>query len=258
MKTLSQILRLLVLTSLMAMAQAQEVSIPDPGLNAAIRDALQKPAGPLMEQDLLSLVNLYACCRGVRSLEGLEAAHNLATLDLSANQLTSFTLPTGLTSLTTLVLGGNQLTNFSFLSGLTNLTTLYLDNNQLTNLTLPAGLTSLTELLLENNPLTTFVLPEPLAVTSLAGTIASLRSRGVSVYTYPLAVSLVSPQRTLAGAFSFTLIGPPAAYTIFNSPDLAAWNELGTLTNALGAAAFTDAEATNSSLKFYRATARLP
>ena len=60
MKTLSQILRLLVLTSLMATAQAQEISIPDSGLNAAIREALQKPAGPLTAQDLLGLTNLYA------------------------------------------------------------------------------------------------------------------------------------------------------------------------------------------------------
>ena len=35
--------------------------------------------------------------------------------------------------------------------------------------------------------------------------------------------------------------------------DVAAWTELGTLTNALGAAVFTDAEANNSSQKFYRA-----
>jgi len=37
---------------------AQEVTIPDPGLNAAIREALDKPIGPLTEQDLLSLTNL--------------------------------------------------------------------------------------------------------------------------------------------------------------------------------------------------------
>ena len=72
MKTPSQILRLLVLTSLMATAQAQEVSIPDPGLNAAIRDALQKPAGPLTTQDMLSLTNLDAGFRGVSSLERSE------------------------------------------------------------------------------------------------------------------------------------------------------------------------------------------
>src|SRR5439155_193590 len=156
MKILSQILRLLVLTSLMATAQAQEVSIPDPGLNAAIRDALQKPAGPLTVQDLLSLTNLYARNTGVRSLEGLEAAHNLITLNLESNQLTSLTLPAGLTNLTTLGLGGNQLTNFSFLSGLTSLTGLNLADNHLTNLTLPAGLTSLTSLDLGNNQLTDF------------------------------------------------------------------------------------------------------
>jgi hypothetical protein len=57
----------------------------------------------------------------------------------------------------------------------------------------------------------------------------------------------------LAGAFGFTLTGPPAVYTILGSTDLAAWSQLGTLTNTLGAAIFTDAEVTNSSPKFYRA-----
>src|SRR5262249_23950953 len=37
-----------------------EVSIPDPGLNAAVREALQKPSGPLTEQDLLGLEVLNA------------------------------------------------------------------------------------------------------------------------------------------------------------------------------------------------------
>jgi hypothetical protein len=60
MKTLSQILRLLVLPSLMATASAQEISIPDPDLNAAVRSALQKLVGPLTAQDLLSLTNLNA------------------------------------------------------------------------------------------------------------------------------------------------------------------------------------------------------
>jgi hypothetical protein len=186
----------------------------------------------------------------------------LTTLYLGDNNLTNFTFPAALTSLTTLYLGDNNLTNFTFSAGLTNLTSLDLSANQLTSLTLPAGLTNLATLDLDNNPLQTFVLPEPLAVTGLADTVASLSSQGVSVYTYPLAVSLVSPQRTLAGAFGFTLIGPPADYTILGSTDLAAdpaaWNQLGTLTNTLGAAVFTDAEATNSSQKFYRAAARLP
>jgi hypothetical protein len=44
----------LVFTSFTA---AFEVSIPDPGLNAAIREALQKPNGQLSQQDLLSLTS---------------------------------------------------------------------------------------------------------------------------------------------------------------------------------------------------------
>jgi hypothetical protein len=49
-----------MLACLLFSAGAQEVTVPDPGLNAAIRDALQKPNGPLTEQDLLSLTNLSA------------------------------------------------------------------------------------------------------------------------------------------------------------------------------------------------------
>ena len=58
MKPLFRILHLLTLNGLLATAQAQEVSIPDAVLNAAIRYALQKPAGPLTAEDLLSLTNL--------------------------------------------------------------------------------------------------------------------------------------------------------------------------------------------------------
>ena len=60
MKTLSQIVRLVALASLIATAGAEVVSIPDPGLNAAIRAALHIPAGPLTEQDMLSQTNLDA------------------------------------------------------------------------------------------------------------------------------------------------------------------------------------------------------
>lgn len=72
-RTLFCIIQPLLLIGLAAPALAQEVSIPDPGLNAAIRDALQKPFDPLTEQDLLRLTNLNASRRNVRSIEGLEA-----------------------------------------------------------------------------------------------------------------------------------------------------------------------------------------
>ena len=68
------VLTLLVLANFTAAVLAQDISIPDPGLNAAIREALEKPNGPLTEQDLLSLINLDASSRDVSSVEGLEAA----------------------------------------------------------------------------------------------------------------------------------------------------------------------------------------
>jgi internalin A len=143
MKTFFPMIGLLTLTNLMPNAGAQEVFIPDPDLNAAIRATLSKPTGALTAQDMLSLTNLGAFSRRVRSLEGLGAAQNLTTLNLN----------------------NNQLTNFSFRVGLTNLTTLWLDGNELTSLTLPAGLMRLTTLVLDHNPLLkTVILSEQMAL----------------------------------------------------------------------------------------------
>jgi len=150
------LISILIFTGFILSARSQEVSIPDPGLNAAIRQALQKPTGPLTEQDLLSLTNLDASRRNVRSIVGLEAARNLVSLDLQINRLTNFSLPSELTTLSTLDLSVNPLTNFFLPDGLTNLTSLTLESDGFTNLTLPAGLTGLTNLDLENNHLTRF------------------------------------------------------------------------------------------------------
>ena len=95
LRTILGVVQALFLTSFLPSALAQEASIPDPGLSAAIREALQKPNGPLTDQDLLSLTNLNACCRNIASAEGLEAALNLTSLVLDRNQLTSFSLPSG-------------------------------------------------------------------------------------------------------------------------------------------------------------------
>jgi hypothetical protein len=364
---------------------AVEVSVPDPELNDAIRQTLQKPVGPLTEQDMLSLTALNACCRNVTNLQGLEAAraltllsldHNLLTdfsiadgmtnllrldlsfnsltnvsipsgltrlatlliqgnlltnlnlpdgltavnkLDLDNNQLTRFTLPADMTSLISLNLAENQLTSFALPAGMTNLGGLFLFSNQLTNVSLPADLTKLafldlhgnqligfalptgmtnlssldiesnaltsltlptgltrlttldlagnqfttitlppdmqqlTGLFVDRNPLTTLVLSEPSAATNLAGPIASLRDQGISVFTYPLAVRLLSPRQTVAGAFQFTLTGPPGVYNVLASSDLATWSELSAATNLLGSVEFTDETTELSAQKFYSA-----
>lgn len=234
MRSILQIIRRGVLTSLVmanfaASIQAQEVSIPDPDLNAAIRDALQKQAGPLTEQDLLSLTNLNACCRNVKSLEGLGAARNLLALDLENNQLTSLALPTSLT----------------------NLIVLALEHNQLTSLILPPGMLRLSSLFLGDNPLNALVLPEPAATNLLAGLVATMQGEGVNVFIYPLTVQLIRPRQPI-GAFQFAINGPPGAYTVLVSTNLTDWSELVVSTNSVGKVTLTDGTAHLSPQKFYR------
>ena len=160
---------------------AQEVSIPDPALNAAVRAALQKSTGPLTEADLLGLTFLSAGGRSISNVAGLEFARNLSILDLDNNSITDFPIAAALTNLTILDLFQNQLTSFVLSnpppklnildvafnslaechlpSGLTNLDTLFLEGNVLTNFDLPAGLISLTQLNLSDNQLTNLTIP---------------------------------------------------------------------------------------------------
>jgi formylglycine-generating enzyme required for sulfatase activity len=176
MKPQLNIIPALVLISIIASASAQEVSIPDPGLNAAIRTALQQPTGPVTEPDLLTLTFLSAGGRSITNVAGLEFARNLSILDLNNNSIVDFTITSALTNLAILDLFENQLTSFalpnasaklnilniafnsltecSLPASLTNLDTLFLESNALTNFTLPAGLTRLTQLDLSDNNLT--------------------------------------------------------------------------------------------------------
>ena len=323
-KTIFHVIGVLALISLITPTRAQQVSTLDNGLDAAIREALQKPGGPLTEQDLLSLTNLSAGLRNISNVEGLEVAVNLSILDLDNNSITNFpiagaltnltildlfnnqlskfalsnalpklaiidlgfnsltqcSLPTGLTNLGTLFLEGNALTNFNLPAGLTALTQLDLSDNELTSLTLPASLTNLTALFLGRNQLTALILPpdmtqltmlqldgnpntrlvlsELLAATSLAPTVAFLRSQGFAVSTYPLTPQLITPRTIVGGAFTFAVEGPPGIYTALASANLSDWSVLATVTNEFGTARFSDETAPLSPQKFYRALQQIP
>src|SRR5262245_3749555 len=162
-RTVLSILSTFLLTCLASSTFAQEV-ILDAGLDAAIRDALNKPTGPLTEQDLLTLTNLNASDRSVSTLQGLEVARNLVSLDLSSNFLVNPTIPSTLTKLTTVDLhfSFDAMRNCSFPNTLTNLSRVLLSSCVLTNVTLPNGLASLVELNLAQNRLTTLNLPASL------------------------------------------------------------------------------------------------
>ncbi len=203
---------------------------------------------------LAGLTNLTTLDLAVNQLTNLTLPADLTSLTmlwLYQNQFTDLTLPAELTNLTTLNLGYNRLADFSFLTGLTSLTTLYLWGNQLTSFTLPAALSGLSYLYLGNNPLTTLVLPEPTA-GAVNPPVETLRSQGVAVYLYPLAVRLAVGQPTVAGTFTFTLDGPPGSYRVQASTDFSKWTDLDSVTNVAGSREFTDPSAGQWPQSFYR------
>ncbi len=152
------VLAVLTLGSSTTSTSAQEVIIPDPNFNAVIREALQKPTGPLTQSDMLGLTGLSAIFRNITNVQGLEAAQNLVSLDLQDNRIMSFNFPTNLTKLAVLDLSENRFPQLT-LPTLTNLTTLRLENGRLTNLTLSAGLAKLTSLRVGFNQLPSLALP---------------------------------------------------------------------------------------------------
>src|ERR1041385_688610 len=142
-RTAFRLIAALISAGFLFAANAQEVSIPDPNLNAAVREALNKPVGPLTEQDMLTLSNLDARSRNISNVQGLETARNLSLLLLESNSLTNLDLPNTLTNLDLLALGLNPLSRCSIPGGLPKLRVLVMDDCQLTNLTLPANLTGM-------------------------------------------------------------------------------------------------------------------
>ena len=103
-------------------------------LEAAIRDALSKPAGNIYEVDLLELAYLDASSYNIQNLSGLEYCVNLQELYLWDNQISDISALSGLTNLEYLYLGNNQISDISALAGLTNLYYLDLYENQIENI----------------------------------------------------------------------------------------------------------------------------
>lgn len=127
------------------------VHIPDPGLKAAIEDALWV-CDPTAE-DMLALTHLDAQARSIESLTGLEAAVNLQSLNLRFNHIRDVTPLGGLTDLGSLYLNDNEIPDVSPLGGLVNLYHLDLHDNDISDISALSGLVNVTFLALRQNPL---------------------------------------------------------------------------------------------------------
>lgn len=136
------------------------VTIPDPTLEAGLREALSKPTGDLTVPDLRQLTGLWLGNRGIINLTGLEWATLLTTLDLRDNHVTDLAPLAGLTNLVSLDLWDNRAADITPLAGMTKLTLLTLSLNGVTSVEALAHCTELQGLNLSDNWITDV---EPLA-----------------------------------------------------------------------------------------------
>lgn len=124
------------------------VSIPDPNLEAAIRQAI---GDVITTHTLQNLTHLTAEKRQIEDLTGLEHAHNLRNLNLQRNAISDISPLGGLTQLTVLLLASNNISDISPLANLKQLTSLGLLNNQISDISALADLKQLTHLGLGGN-----------------------------------------------------------------------------------------------------------
>src|SRR5262245_18639957 len=115
MKTVFQTIRplvvaLLAVAGVFSTSRAQEISITDAGLDAAIRAELNKPTGIISATDILTLTNLDASRRNIQNIGSFASASNLVTLNLQINLLSNVSIPSGLNKLAVIDLSSNPLT----------------------------------------------------------------------------------------------------------------------------------------------------
>ena len=96
-----------------AAGRAEEAYIPDPGLEAAIREEIDKLYGPIYVKDLEGLTRLDALRRGIADLTGMEYCTDLKELDLAYNKITDLSPLSQLVNLEGLRLWGNKITDLS-------------------------------------------------------------------------------------------------------------------------------------------------
>ncbi len=167
---------------------AKVVSIPDPNLAAAVREALELSVNePITTHAMLPLTRLSAPNRGIKNLTGLEHAVNLKVVGLGgeyingegvvdSNAISDWSPLAGLTQLDELNLGYADVSDISSLSALTQLRDLNLGYTGVSDI---SPLTALTQL--ESLDLSGTAVPDISSLTALTQlTSLSLSGPGVS------------------------------------------------------------------------------
>lgn len=134
-------------------AANSKVKIDDPVLEKEIRNELKLEADQTLDLDHIEkLTSLYPKGKEkIKSLNGLERAHNLKKLFLPNQEITDISPLRNLYQLEFLALDGNQIKNICPISNMTKLQQLLISNNQIEDISCLSRLTALTDLLASKN-----------------------------------------------------------------------------------------------------------
>jgi internalin A len=182
MKYLISFVAVAVLALLSACQPRVPVVLSDPGLEAAVRSAIDRSTGEIYERDLLSIETLEAPSMNISDLSGLAHCANLVVLRVDDNAITDLTPLADLTSLTILEAKGNSIQDLNPISSLTQLTELLLgqhgEGNLIDDISMLGGLVNLTILRLGDNQLGSSDLSVLSALTKL--TELNLQGNGMT------------------------------------------------------------------------------
>jgi hypothetical protein len=98
------------------------------------------------------------------------------------NQLTSVTIPVGVTFIGEAAFSGNQLTSVVIPSGVTSIEALAFEENRLTSVVIPIGVTTIGEHAFASNQLTSVIIPSGITITS-AGVFFNNKLTSVTIPT---------------------------------------------------------------------------
>ncbi len=137
---------------------AEEVSIPDPNLAAAIRNGINLesellPGEAITQYNILKLRIIRGSNRKIKDLTGLEHALNLFALYVDGNQIRDLSPLSGLSRLRHLYLTNNPISDITPITGLTHLQNLVLTSTPMVDFTPFTTMNSLVTLILANNQL---------------------------------------------------------------------------------------------------------
>lgn len=119
------------------------VQIPDPVLEAQLREELEKPTGPIEAADLAELTKLTFQRSELHDLSGLEHCVNLTSLSFYEHNITDIACVAKMTALENLSLYRTEVSDLSPLRGLTEISQLNLQEIPTTDLSPLEGLSKL-------------------------------------------------------------------------------------------------------------------